>query len=153
MAGPEVHEPPMHRSPTVQAFPSSHGAALLVNTHAPVAGSQASSVQALPSLHGLVLPERQVPALQESPTVHASPSSQADWLGTDTQSPVSGSHESSVHAFPSSQSTRSPLSQLPAAQRSPTVHASPSSHGSEFGENEQRPVVPMQVSVVHALPS
>src|SRR5207249_6756393 len=37
--------PPLQASSTVQTFPSSHGPGTLVRVHAPVAGSQASSVR------------------------------------------------------------------------------------------------------------
>src|SRR5207253_1670759 len=48
-AEPAWHVPPPHVSPVVQAFPSSHGAVLWVNTH-PVARLHASPVQPLLSL-------------------------------------------------------------------------------------------------------
>lgn len=43
--GPGLHVPPEHSSPIVQASPSEQVALLGITTHAPVAGSQASSVQ------------------------------------------------------------------------------------------------------------
>jgi hypothetical protein len=46
---PPTQDPPEHASLVVQAFPSSHGAALFVNTQTPL--GQESSVHGLPSLH------------------------------------------------------------------------------------------------------
>ena len=51
-AGPPTHAPPEHMSAVVHALPSSHGAVLFVWMH-PVAGSQESSVQPLPSLQSV----------------------------------------------------------------------------------------------------
>jgi hypothetical protein len=64
--------PSEQMSPPEQALPSSQGAALLVLTQAPVAGSQVSSVQRLPSLQ---------------------------ITGVNTQMPVAGSHASVVQAL------------------------------------------------------
>ncbi len=47
--GVPVHCPSTQASFTVQAFPSSHGAVMGVNTHVPVFLSQESSVHGLPS--------------------------------------------------------------------------------------------------------
>ena len=69
-AGPPAHAPPAQVSFVVQAFTSSHGAVLFVNTH-PVAGTHVSSVQTLPSLQGSAAPPLQTPAAQVSFVVHA----------------------------------------------------------------------------------
>jgi hypothetical protein len=110
-AAPPWHEPPPHVSPEVQALPSSQGAVLFVKTH-PVAGSQVSVVQALPSSHETVKPLHE-PPLHESWTVQAFPSSQASELSVWPQ-PAAESHVSVVQAFASSQSNAVPPTQAPA---------------------------------------
>jgi hypothetical protein len=79
--GPPTHEPKAQVSLVVHAFPSSHGTALLVNTHTPP--WQESSVHGLKSLHwllwlhsmqpGMGVPTH-VPLEQTSPLVHGCPS-------------------------------------------------------------------------------
>jgi hypothetical protein len=67
--------PPLHVSPTVQAFPSSHAAVLFAWTH-PTAASHESVVQALlSSQSGAPAPGWQLPPAHASPTVQALPSS------------------------------------------------------------------------------
>jgi hypothetical protein len=95
--------PAPHASPDVQAFPSSQGAALSVNTH-PVAGEQESLVQPFPSSQVTGPPGRQLPPPQRSPEVQASPSLHATVL-FGWKHPVTGSHASSVHTLPSAQVT------------------------------------------------
>jgi hypothetical protein len=73
---PPTQVPSEHVSPVVQASPSSHGSVVSVCTQSPVAGSQLSSVQSLPSLQSGGAPPTQVPPEHVSPTVQASPSSQ-----------------------------------------------------------------------------
>jgi hypothetical protein len=70
------HAPPPQTSPDVHAFPSSQAIVLFVKTH-PVAGLHASSVHTLPSSQTTGVPGWQAPPPQISPTVQASPSSQA----------------------------------------------------------------------------
>jgi hypothetical protein len=95
--------PPAHVSPVVQAFPSSHGNVLFVNTQ-PVAGLHVSVVQAFPSLHVSGTPPTQTAdASQASPVVQAFPSLQGLVLFVWTQ-PVAGSQESSVQGLLSLQS-------------------------------------------------
>src|SRR5207253_2313483 len=53
--GPPVHDPPEQASPVVQAFPSSHGFALLVCPQ-PLSELQESFVHALPSLQLIAVP-------------------------------------------------------------------------------------------------
>jgi len=88
---PGLHTPSAHVSPLVHTLPSSQGAALLVWTH-PVAGSQLSSVQILPSSQFGGGPPTQAPLLHVSSVVQASPSSQGvpSRAGLE-QMPVAGS--------------------------------------------------------------
>ncbi len=72
-AGPALHTPLEHTSPTVHALPSLHGTALALKTQ-PALGSQLSSVHGLLSLQPSTLPAVQVPDLQASPLVHTLPS-------------------------------------------------------------------------------
>src|SRR5438067_1088751 len=69
-AAPPTQAPPERVSPVVQAFPSSHGLLLLVNTH-PVPGSHVSVVQMLLSLQVGAGPPTHTPPEQVSPVVHA----------------------------------------------------------------------------------
>jgi hypothetical protein len=74
-AGPPAHPPARHSSAVVQAFPSSHGAALFVCTQ-PVAGSQPSSVHGLASPHATGSARHACPT-QRSFVVHRSESAQS----------------------------------------------------------------------------
>lgn len=78
--GVPVHVPPEHTSPVVHQSPSSHPFALFTFTQ-PVVALQLSSVHGLPSLQLRTVGPRHTPALQTSPVVHASPSSQARVCG------------------------------------------------------------------------
>jgi hypothetical protein len=124
--------PSLQVSPTVQKFPSSHGPATFVRTQAPVAGSQVSSVQALPS---------------SQPT------------GTAEQAPVAGSHASVVQAFPSSQTVAVPwqtmVPSVETAQASSDVQELPSSHAvpGSAGVPRHRPVSLQVSSAVQEFPS
>ena len=92
-AGPPTQLPPLQMSLVVQALPSSQGALFGVFKQ-PVAGSQLSSVQGLPSLQLGAGPPTQLPPLQVSLCVHASPSSHAvpsPSAGFEHM-PVAGSH-------------------------------------------------------------
>src|SRR5215510_1445723 len=86
-AGAPVQTPFWHVSPVVQMLASSQGAVLFVCVQ-PLAGSQASSVQRLPSLQSGAGPPTHVPATQVSPVVQALPSSQGAVLGTFRQTPA-----------------------------------------------------------------
>jgi hypothetical protein len=101
MGVPGWHVPPPQVSPVAQAFPSSHGFVLFVNTQ-PAAGSHVSDVQTLLSLHTTALPGWQVPPPHVSPAVQASPSSHETVLFVCKQ-PATASQKSSVHGLPSSQ--------------------------------------------------
>ena len=73
---PPLQQPPPHWSASVQASPSSQGSVLLVLIQ-PATILQESVVHGLPSSQSTSVPETQVPSEQISPSVHASPSSQA----------------------------------------------------------------------------
>jgi len=80
--GPLTHDPAAQVSPIVQAFPSSQGTVLFVNTHKPP--EQVSVVHPFPSLHSVVVHSVQlgvgvpvqVPLPHKSPDVQACASSQ-----------------------------------------------------------------------------
>jgi hypothetical protein len=145
--------PAAHASPFVHAFPSLHGAVLLVNEHAPVPGSQASLVQTLPSLHATGAPGWQEPSAHESPFVQALPSLHGAVLFVVTHAPVPGSQASSVQTLPSLHTTGVPGWQLPAAHASPVVQAFPSSHGAVLFVNTHDPLPLSHASSVQGLPS
>ena len=90
--------PALHASPLVQALPSLQAPELGRKVQ-PVAGSQASDVQTLPSSQG---------------------------LSAVCVQPLGFRHESCVQASPSSHPVTVPPVQEPDAQVSPTVHGSPS---------------------------
>jgi hypothetical protein len=139
-------------SPTVQAFPSLHAAALLVWTQ-PVATSHESSVQGFPSSHVLLkwtqptagsqasfvhglsslqptgVPAWHEPASHASFTVQTLPSSHGAELKWKTQ-PTAGLQSSLVQGLLSSQTTEAPAWHVPPLQVSPVVHALPSLQGS-----------------------
>src|SRR2546421_714329 len=99
---PPTQAPPEQVSPVVQAFPSSQGLLLLVNTH-PVAGSHVSVVQMLLSLQVGAGPPTHTPPEQVSPVVHALLSSHGAVLFVWTQCPLVASQVSVVQTLPSSQ--------------------------------------------------
>src|SRR5207244_9222751 len=91
--------PSEHVSPVVQAFPSSHTvpAAASGLEHAPVAGSQESSVHGLPSSQLRAAPT-QTPSEHVSPVVQAFPSSHTVPAAASRleHAPVAGSQRSSA---------------------------------------------------------
>jgi hypothetical protein len=115
---------------------------LFVKTQ-PVAGLQLSVVQTLPSLHTIVVPP-QAPPEQESPDVHAFPSSHVDpsaAFGFE-QIPVAGSQvPTSWHASEATHKTGFAPAHTPPWHISVCVQALPSSHvePSAFAGDEQRP--------------
>jgi hypothetical protein len=117
-------------------------------TH-PVAGSQESVVQELPSPHSSVDPLLQAPAEHVSPVVQAFPSSHAFVFAACAQ-PFAGSQESVVHPLLSSQFVAEPPAHAPLAQVSPVVQALPSSQASALFVNTQ-PLSASHESVVQAL--
>src|SRR5712692_9715361 len=147
---PPTHEPRAQVSLVVQAFPSLHGAVLLVCAH-PVAGLHESSVQTLPSSQLGAGPPMQVPPLQVSLVVQALPSLQGLVLLVCTQ-PVTGLQLSSVQTLLSLQLAAGPPTQVPPLHASLVVQAFPSLHGLVLLVCTQ-PVCVLQVSVVQTLPS
>src|SRR3990172_8632313 len=120
-----VHTPLMHVSLNVAGFPSSQALLLFVFVH-PLTGSQASSVHTLPSSQRVGAPDMHTPLLHTSPVVQASPSSQRLLLFVLVH-PLTGSQESSVHTFPSSQRFGVPGVHTPPLQMSKKVQTFPSS--------------------------
>jgi hypothetical protein len=119
-------------SAVVQALPSSQGALLLLYTQ-PCKVSQLSSVQTSPSSQTGGAPPVQLPPLQVSPVVHASPSLHGAALFVNTH-PCWESQLSSVHVFPSLHVSTDPPWHIPAEHVSEVVQASPSSHGAVLFE-------------------
>jgi hypothetical protein len=149
-AGPPLQTPAPQVSPVVQASPSLHAAVLLAFTQ-PVAGTQESVVQILPSLQFGGAPPTQAPPLQVSAVVQAFPSSQAAVLVVFWQ-PSTGSQVSSVQTLPSSQFSGEPPTQTPLLQVSTVVQVSPSSQAAVLLVFWQ-PSTGSQVSSVQTLPS
>src|SRR5207302_91428 len=79
-AAPPTQTPPAQVSAVVQALPSLHGAVFGVFRQPP-AGSQASSVQGLPSLQLSAGPPTQTPPAQVSAVVHGLPSLHGPGVG------------------------------------------------------------------------
>jgi hypothetical protein len=149
-AAPPAQLPPEHVSFVVQALPSSQGAELSVWTH-PVAGSQVSSVQTLPSLQFGGAPPTQLPPEQVSFVVQALPSLHEAVLFVWTH-PVAGLHESSVQPFPSLQLGGSPPTQAPPKHVSFVVQALPSLQDAVLFVCTQ-PVAGLHESSVQTFPS
>src|SRR3972149_491207 len=147
---PDVHTPSLQTSIKVQAFPSSQGLLLFVNVH-PLTESHVSSVHTLPSLQKLGAPDVHTPSLQMSPKVQASPSSQGLLLFVNVH-PLTESHVSSVHTFPSLQELGAPDVHTPSLQMSTKVQAFPSSQGAILFVFVH-PLTESQASSVHILPS
>ena len=93
LMGVPAHSPVLQMSLFVHALPSLQPA-LLGTCAQPLTGSQLSVVQSLSSLHGSVPCGTQVVAVQISPVVQTSPSSQLLPLfcGANLQAPSAGSH-------------------------------------------------------------
>ena len=123
-AGPAVHNGPAHLSAVVQALPSSQLTTVSACKQ-PVVVLQLSAVQLLPSSQLVARPDLQLPLMQLSLAVHASPSEQPPVSGSVTQ-PSALVQRSVVQALLSLQTIAVPA-QAPVAHVSPFVHASPSS--------------------------
>ncbi len=147
---PALHDPPLHRSPVVQAFPSSHASVLFACAQ-PEAGTQLSVVQRFPSSQFGGGPPTHTPPEQASPVVHAFASLHERVLFAFTQ-PVAGLHESVVHTLPSLQFGAAPPTHTPAEQASFVVHAFPSLHDPATFTCLQ-PVAGTQESVVQTFAS
>ena len=120
VAAPGRQAPSLQRSPPVQALLSEHGAVLFVNTQ-PLAMSQLSSVQGLPSLQTMAWPGTQRPTAHVSPLVQTLPSEQGAVL-LDLVQPPAASQISVVQGLPSSQGLAWSGLQTPWVQVSPWVH-------------------------------
>jgi len=149
-AGPALQVPSAQMSSLLQALPSLQGAVLLACVQ-PLAGSQLSVVQGLPSSQFTAAPAWHRPEKQVSPLVQALPSLQVPATALCWH-PLVPSHESAVHGFLSSQSSGPAVVQKPPSQTSPRVHTSPSLHGAELFTVWQ-PLLLSQLSSVQALPS
>src|SRR5437870_44099 len=134
----------------VQELSSLHGAVVFVWTQ-PVAASQESSVQPLPSSQFGADPPWQVPPTHVSFVVQAFPSLHGFELFEWTQ-PLAGLQESSVQPLPSSQSGADPPWQEPPPHVSLVVQAFPSLHGAVLFVWTQ-PLAGLQESSVQPLPS
>src|SRR3990172_1871560 len=150
LGAPDVHTPSLQMSPKVQASPSSQGLLLFVNVH-PLTESHVSSVHTLPSLQEIGAPDVHTPPLQTSNRVQIFPSSQAAILFVFVH-PLRGSHESSVHIFPSLQGIGAPDVHTPLLQVSNEVQTFPSSQRLLLFVS-LHPVRRSHVSSVHTLPS
>ena len=144
-AAPPLQTPPLHASFSVQPLPSLQDAMLLVAVQ-PLLGSQASSVQILPSSQATLAPPIQAPPAHTSFVVQASPSLQTAVFATTLQ-PAFASQLSVVHGLPSSHVTAAPPLHAPPAHTSFVVQTSPSLQGRSFAALLQPPAA-SQVSVV-----
>ena len=101
-AGPPTQAPPLHVSLVVHALPSLQGAVLFTWTQ-PVAWLHESSVQPFPSLQFCAGPPTQTPPVQVNPPSCTRYRRCRPPCCSCARQPCTGSHESSVHALPSSQ--------------------------------------------------
>jgi hypothetical protein len=150
VAGPPTQAPPAQVSLVVQALPSLQGVELLTWRH-PVARSQESLVQRLPSSQLGGGPPTQAPPAQVSLVVQALPSLHETVLFVCTQ-PLAGLQVSVVQPLPSLHTGGGPPRQAPPEQVSLVVHAFPSLQGLELFAWMQ-PVAGLQESFVQLLPS
>jgi hypothetical protein len=153
--GPEAGTPPWHwmpahDSPAVQGFPSSHAPVRAAYAHPP-GGAHVSSVQEFPSLQSVGPPPAQAPPEQASFAVQGSPSLHGAVFAALTH-PVAGLQESSVQRFPSSHPSGGPGTHAPAEQVSPFVQALPSLQVAELFP-WAHPVAGLHESFVQSLPS
>ncbi len=131
LTGLATHLPPEQTSPEVHAVPSSHTAVLVLDPHLPLL--QVSSVQGFLSSQSLT--SAQLPPQPKITAVlHA---------------PVLASHESVVHASPSSHTFLVPTSHFLLLHVSPTVQASPSASQVAADERFTQPFKALQVSREH----
>jgi hypothetical protein len=133
----------------VHAFPSSQGAVLLLCPHTPVPVSHVSSVHPLLSSQLCGVPATQLPPAHVSSSVHAFVSLHGPVLFVCTH-PLPGLQLSSVHTWPSSQSSGTLPAHVPPPHTSDVVHASPSSHACVLFVYTH-PLPLLHVSSVHPL--
>jgi hypothetical protein len=148
---------PSQVSRPLQALPSLHEVPVATNSCAqPDCGSHASIVQGLASSQDTGAPATHCPAaqaspdVQESPSLHAVPSTTAAW----TQ-PTSGLQLSAVQGFESSQLGGVPAEQTPApSQVSRPLQALPSLHEIPAATAAwTQPTSGLQLSIVQGLES
>lgn len=120
----------------------------------PVVGSQPSLVQGFPSSQESGPPATHFPLWHVSPTVHAEPSLQESVSSATNVQPLTGSQESFVHGFPSSQSSGTPDVHVVPLHASTPLHTLPSEHPVPGGTAAcvHVPVLP-QASVVQGFVS
>ena len=153
LGAPETHSPPWHASPTVQALLSSQAPVWAVCAQ-PLAGTQESAVQALPSLQFAVPVPVHAPLTQLSPVVHALPSLQlVPFPRLTCLQPTDVSQLSVVQGWPSSQETAVRYAQLPPEHWSPEVHALLSEQVARSLATCLHPLEVTHESVVHVLAS
>ena len=121
----------------------------------PVAGSQLSVVQALPSSQTRAAPRVQVPLWQVSAPLQRLPSLHDVPLATGAVwQPVAGLQVSVVQGLPSLQVSGVPAVQVPPWQVSAPLQRLPSVHEVPFVTAVfWQPVAGLQLSAVHGLPS
>jgi len=136
-------------------LPLSHAvlSAAFVFVHLPVPTSQPSIVHGLPSLQFGPVVGVHTPAAQWSPVEQSFPSLQVLVSTLVWTQPVDGLHESFVHACWSSQLRAAPGTHAPLTHLSPTVQAEPSLQVSVLSFVNTQPLVGLQLSAVHGLPS
>jgi hypothetical protein len=139
---------PLHALPSLQEVPL----ATLVAVH-PVAGTQASVVQALPSLQVSGVPAVQVPPWQVSPPLHRLPSEHDEPLATATfWQPVAGLQLSVVQTLESLHVRAVPLVHVPPWHVSAPLQTFASAQEVPLATLVTvQPVVALHPSVVHGL--
>jgi hypothetical protein len=152
---PAVHVPLWHVSAPLQAFPSAHDVPFATTvTVQPVAGTQLSVVQGLPSLQTSAEPAVQVPAWQVSVPLQRLVSAQEVPLVTFVcVQPVAGTQLSVVQTLLSLQLGGVPAVHVPLWHVSAPLQAFPSEHAVPFATTAFEQTPALQVSVVHGLPS
>ena len=138
---------------TVQKLLSSQAIVPAAACWQPDLPAQLSVVHGLPSSHALLVAvPAHAPPAHASPVVQVTPSSQLTALFVVVQAPAR-LQPSSVHGLPSLQAFAVPV-QVPVPQLSFSVQALLSSHVTLAGSaTDVQPLVLLQESVVHALPS
>jgi hypothetical protein len=161
LAGPAAQLPAEQLSARVHASPSLHASSDRgAKAQIPLAASQLSAVQALPSWQFAAAPGTHCPPAHASPAVQALPSLHGvASTGACTQLPAT--HSSAVQGFASLQSPSSWQAQVhgpplhpPPSQLSPVVQATPSSHNTvaALGIAAHAPVLGWQAPVQHGPP-
>ena len=120
----------------------------------PLAATQLSVVQALPSLQTSAVPAAQVPFWQVSvPLQTLASAHDVPFVTGVVVQPVAGLQPSVVQALPSSQSSAVPAVQTPAWQVSAPLQTLPSAHAVPFETTALLQLPAVQTSVVHGFES